>query len=55
MMDLAVKIGALIDKWMIGLFIFTLIAICAHFLGFIKSGRFHQRFLTGQRGRYGNN
>jgi len=39
---------------LIGLFIFTLIAIFIHFLGFIKSGRFQKRFLNGQKDRYNN-
>jgi len=53
-MELATKIGALIDRWMVSLFILTLIAIFIHFLGFIKSGRFHKRFLSGQKDKYGN-
>jgi len=53
-MELAVKIGVLIDKWMAGVFILTLIAIGIHFLGFIKSGRFHKRFLNGQKNNYDN-
>jgi len=53
-MELATKIGVLIDKWMVGLFLLTLIAIFFHFFGFIKSGRFRKRFLTGRRNKYSN-
>ena len=44
-MELALKIAKLVDKWCLIFYILTLAAICIHFLGFIKIGRFRARFL----------
>ena len=44
-MELALRIGKLVDKWCLIVYIFTLVVIIFHFIGFVKVGRFRNRFL----------
>ncbi|MFH0924941.1 MAG: hypothetical protein V1872_04800 [bacterium] len=47
-MELAQKIGILVDKLGLLFYVLTLLAITAHFFGFVKVGRFAKRFLVNK-------